>query len=353
MTNKAPKFREFISEEKEEPYRLVIISHDDPDDPNQTGDLIRSNAKKLGFKCLLAEFVGAYISEESNQLFVNSFPVAEGGVVDVPTMKKVVKDYKYDKPFKINSENTIILSRGLAISGLSGNHSWSDMIKDLEHKGFTIVNTNECHATCSDKWMNQIVFEREGIRTPKTVRVTHSEGYEQALDKLDSKFPIILKTGTGSRGVGVILVESAASLQSIVQLLYRENEYIDIILQEQIKTDYDVRVIITGDEVMGAMKRPIPSGDFRSNVSLGSEPVPHKLTELEKSESLRAAKAVDGIMVGVDFIPAKNREKDKPYFIEVNSTPGLIGIEECLKSEGSVTKKILTKLQDRSLWANA
>ena len=90
----------------------------------------------------------------------------------------------------INSENTIIMARGLAISGLSGNHSWSDMIKDLEHKGFTIVNTNECHATCSDKWMNQIVFEREGIRTPKTVRVTHSEGYEQALDELDSKFPI-------------------------------------------------------------------------------------------------------------------------------------------------------------------
>ena len=71
MTKKAPKFREFISEEKEEPYRLVIISHDDPDDPNETGDLIRSTAKNLGFKCLLSEFVGAYISEESNQLFVN------------------------------------------------------------------------------------------------------------------------------------------------------------------------------------------------------------------------------------------------------------------------------------------
>jgi glutathione synthase/RimK-type ligase-like ATP-grasp enzyme len=101
------------------------------------------------------------------------------------------------------------------------------------------------------------------------------------------------------------------------------------------------------------MKRPIAKGDFRSNVSQGSDPVPHKLTGLEKEESLAAAKAVGGIVVGVDFIPAKNREKDKPYFIEVNSTPGLIGIEECLKSEGSVTKKILTKLQDRSLWANA
>ena len=169
---------------------------------------------------------------------------------------------------------------------------------------------------------------------------------------MNSKFPIILKTGTGSRGVGVILVESAASLQSIVQLLYRENEFIDIILQEQIKTDYDVRVIICGDEVVGVMKRPIIKGDFRSNVSQGSEPVPHKLTELEKEESLSAARAVGGIVVGVDFIPAKNREKDRPYFIEVNSTPGLIGIEEALKSDGSIVEKILTKLHDRSLWAN-
>ena len=101
------------------------------------------------------------------------------------------------------------------------------------------------------------------------------------------------------------------------------------------------------------MKRPIVKGDFRSNVSQGSDPVPHKLTELEKEESLAAARAVGGIVVGVDFIPAKNREKDRPYFIEVNSTPGLIGIEEALKSEGSIVEKILKKLHDRGLWANA
>ena len=98
------------------------------------------------------------------------------------------------------------------------------------------------------------------------------------------------------------------------------------------------------------MKRPVVKGDFRSNVSQGSEPEPHKLTELEKTESLRAAKAVDGQLVGVDFIPAKDRQKEKPYFIEVNSTPGLIGIDDALSVEGSVVEKILTKFKDRQYW---
>jgi len=344
---KAPKFKDFITEDKKEPYRLVILSHDDAEDPNKTGDLIREKAKKLGIEVLLGEFVGAYVSKKDEQRYINTFPVEKGGAVEAPDPKKEIK---YDKPFKVNSENTIIMSRGLGTPGITGNKSWYDMIQDFEDRNYTVVNPNKCHDICSDKIMNQIIFEREGFRTPKTTRVLHSEGSEKAFEELDTKFPIILKTGTGSRGIGVILVESAQALHSIVQLLYRLDEFIDIILQEQIKTDYDVRVIICGDEIVGVMKRPIVSGDFRSNVSQGSDPVPHKLTELEKEQSLAAARAVKGIVVGVDFIPAKNREKDKPYFIEVNSTPGLIGIEDALKSEGSIVEKILNKLYDRSLW---
>ena len=155
------------------------------------------------------------------------------------------------------------------------------------------------------------------------------------------------------------------ALHGIVQLLYREDEFIDILLQEQIKTDYDVRVIVVAGEVLGAMKRPIIEGDFRSNVSQGSEPEVHQLTEMEKFESTAQA-AVDGDVVGVDFIP-KDREKDKPYFIEVNSTPGLMGIEstfsgstipkdlykDALKKEKgkfSITSEILKTYMNRDNW---
>jgi len=108
------------------------------------------------------------------------------------------------------------------------------------------------------------------------------------------------------------------------------------------------------------MKRPKILDDFRSNVSQGSEPEVHELTELEAKESIRAAKAVDGDVVGVDFIPAKNRDKDKPFFIEVNSTPGLVGIEATLSKAASkplvkdkkisITNEILKTYMDRNNW---
>ena len=102
---------------------------------------------------------------------------------------------------------------------------------------------------------------------------------------------------------------------------------------------------------MGAMKRPIVEGDFRSNVSQGSEPEIHELTDLEKSASLKAAEAVGGDVVGVDFIPSKNREEDSPYFIEVNSNPGLIGIEKTFSKKFSITEEILKTYLDRTNWS--
>ena len=152
--------------------------------------------------------------------------------------------------------------------------------------------------------------------------IRHAEGDLDEWVRLGNKFPMILKTSIGSTGVGVMFVESAKALVSIVQLLYRENKYIDILLQEFIKTDYDVRVVVLKNRVMGAMKRPIVD-DFRSNVSQGSEPEIHELTDLEKLENtLKSAEAVGGDVVGVDFIPSKNREEDSPYFIGNNSNPG-------------------------------
>ena len=358
------KFAEFLKEQNgEEPYKLVIISHDDPLDPNETAPLVRSNAEKLGIEVYLAELMGCYLEDGGgDDKLLYTYPVDSEGKAKLPTMKVTSE---YTKPIVMNPKNTLIMMRGL--NAKDGCQSWWVMGRTLEHAGFKLINSVRCNEICNNKWYNQMMFQRHNIKTPETYLIRHSEGGLDAAEKLGNKYPMILKTSVGSQGVGVMWVESPKALVGIVQLLYRENKYVDILLQEYVKTDYDVRVIVASGEIMGAMKRPIIDGDFRSNVSQGSEPEVHEITEMEAKESLRAAKSVDGDIVGVDFIPAKNREKDSPLFIEVNSTPGLMGIEstfadsqidsklykKALKKEKgkfSITTEILKTYMNRDNW---
>ena len=347
MAQRIKQFAKFVEDDKTAPYRLLILSANDMHDPNRTGPLLREKAKEMNLEVYLADFQGAYTEVIDGVRYFNSFPVADDGAIPVMTGKESVE---YDKPFKMDPKDTLIINRGIHIPGVTGAQSWYDMTKIFEHEGYTVVNTTQCHLNCSSKWMNQILFERHGINTPKTVIIPHKEGAKEAFERLDTDFPIILKTSNGSRGVGVIFVESKKALEATVQLLYRENQYIDVLLQEYIPTKYDVRAIVVASDVVGVMKRPVPEGEFRSNVAQGSEPVPHELTQLEIDECIKAAKSVEGLVTGVDFIPAIDREKEKPYFIEVNSTPGLIGIEEVLQKKFSVTKEVLKKFFNRTRW---
>ena len=357
---KMEKFSEFITEEKDEPYKLLVLSHDDPLDPNETGPMIKKKASEMGLEVYLTEFSGMYMEDKENDQLVYSFPVNEKGQAQIPDMKDEVK---YDKPFLINPKNTLIMARGVGSTVKTGNLSWRTTCLNLEHQGYTLINPISCHDICNDKWHNQIIFQQNNIRTPNTALIRHAEGAEDAVNRLDNKFPMILKTAVGSRGVGVIWIENLKSLHSVVQLLHREDEFVDIIIQEYIKTDYDVRVIIAGGKILGAIKRPIVNEDFRSNVSQGSEPQSYELTDIEAKESLRASEVVNGAVVGVDFIPTKNRDKESPYFIEVNSTPGLMGIEAVLSKAAvkplikgqnrSITKEILKMYMDRNLWVKS
>ena len=157
-----------------------------------------------------------------------------------------------------------------------------------------------------------------------------------------------MKTLRGSKGVGVLFIESEKALDSIVQLIMKQDEDSDLLLQEYIPTDYDVRVLVLGGKVLASMKRPVIEGDFRSNVSQGSKPEEIKLTEVEEEAVLQAAKAVNGQWVGVDFMPAKNRDKEAPFIIEVNHSPGTEGINQVI--DGDINKIVLESLLDRDSW---
>ena len=243
------------------------------------------------------------------------------------------------------------MPRGLGTIGLTSSRYWVDMIRNLEDDGFLTLPSLKSWDMCASKYITDILMRKAGLRTPKTVAIAHSEDTERAMKELGTKFPVILKSSTGTQtGVGVVIIESMRSLHASVQMQMLYSKYLPIIIQEYIKTDYDVRVIVLDGTVLGAMKREvIQDNDFRSNVSLGAEASIIKLTDIEIKDSLTAAEVVDGRLCGVDFIPAKNREKESPYIIEVNSMPGFGGIEK-LDTKKSLTQDIFKYFMNRDNW---
>ena len=323
---KAPKFKEFISEANgDQKYKLVIIT-DEPEKAKtfHTADRLQEEAEKLGWKHYLYKLTGGYTSYED-------------GIFRLHNKED-------EKGFVVSGTDTIAIIRGSVVR----KDSWMDIISSLEKHSVCVINSRQTINICTDKYRTALRLSDYGIRQPKTTLINDPEKSALAFDKLDTQMPVIMKTLRGSKGVGVLFIESEKALDSIVQLIYKQDEDTDLLLQEYIKTDYDVRVLVLGGKVLATMKRPVIEGDFRSNVSQGSKPEKIELTELEIEESLKAAKAVNGVWTAVDFIPSKNREKEPPFVIEVNSSPGTEGMEEA--SGQNISKEIIEFFADKKNW---
>ena len=323
---KAPKFREFISEAPENgKYKLLVIT-DEPEKAKtfHTADRLREEAEKLGWKYYLYKLTGGYTTSPEGALRLHN------------------KDD--DKGFEVSGADTIAIIRG----SVTRKDSWMDIVSLLEKHSVCVVNSRETISVCADKYRTSLRLADYGVKQPVTHLINDPENSEQAFENLNTQYPIILKTLRGSKGVGVLFVESSKALDSIVQLIHKQDEDADLLLQEYIKTDYDARVLVLGGKVLSTMKRPVIEGDFRSNVSQGSKPQKLELTELEIEESLKAAKAVNGLWTAVDFIPSKNRTKEPPFIIEVNSSPGTEGMEEA--TGRNISKEILEFFANKKNW---
>lgn len=346
------KFSSF-TEEKGKPYNILLLTHseatvrDTKSDPGDSGSkLLADIAKNLDVKVHMADFVGMEIEKTSKGHLVKAFKMDKNAAVKLPDSKGIVE---YQKPIKIDPTNTIIMPRGIGTLGFTGSRNWYDMISMLELEGYFVLNSMKCFDLCNSKYMSYLKFLHHKVRTPKTEAITHSETVEESFKKLKTDFPVILKSSTGTQtGVGVVVVESLRSLKALVQMTLLYNKYLPVIIQEYIKTDWDIRVLVCEGEVIAAMKRLVMSDDVRSNASMGADTELIELTELERTESLRIAEEFDGRLVGVDLIPSADRENELPYCLEINANPGLNGIEEI--SKGSPTKTILEIYKNRTIW---
>ena len=301
-----PQFKQFLNEDKNEKdfLRLLIIT-DEPEEAKtfHTADRLKEECDKLKYPYYLFKLTGGYTTfEDGVRRFHN-------------------KDD--DKGFEVGAM-TVAVIRG----SITRKDSWLDLVSILERANATLVNPRTTINMCADKYRTALRLADYGLTQPMTKLINDPENANKIVDESGIKFPLIMKTLRGSKGVGVLFVDSPKGLDSIVQLIHKQDEDADLLIQEYIKTEYDVRVHILGGKFLAAMKRPVIEGDFRSNVSQGSKPEKIKLTELEIEECLKASKAVGGYWTAVDFIPSKNRDRQPPFMLEVNSSPGTEGIED-------------------------
>ena len=316
------QFKSFITEQKDDKYRILVVSSGALRSPKKkvapkfhTAKRLEEEAKKAGHEIYILQVETAYITFENG----------------------IYKIYNKDdkEGFEINKD-TIAIVRGT----VRLKKSWLDLLSRLEKIGLCMVNSRNTVAVSSDKYRTYLKLQDAGLTQPKTVLISSVDTWKESLEALDTKFPIIMKTLEGSKGVGVLFVESERSLDSLIQLLFNENEDVDLLIQEYVKTDGDIRVIVLGNEVIGSMKRSVIEGDFRSNVSQGAKVKEYPLTELEREHCLLASKAIGGSWTAVDFIPSKNPKTKPPYIIEVNHSPGTEGIEEA--TGDNIVKKVIT-----------
>jgi ribosomal protein S6--L-glutamate ligase len=246
----------------------------------------------------------------------------------------VVEDNGTKKTYVLKPSNTIIIPRRTVLK----NSESKEFIQDLQTFGFFCLNTLESIETCEDKFLTYKNLKNHGVPTPKTTVVTSS-----SMNKLDDKvgavggkFPIVCKILNGTQGIGVFIIDSMMSLRSTLQTMFKLSPKSDIILQEKIDSDYDLRVHVMyngfermtsgldGFEIIGCMKRNQLAGDFRSNYSLGSTAEKGNLTPEQEKIAKMAAKATGCRWCGVDLIISATTKQ--PYVIEVNSSPGTKGI---------------------------
>ena len=313
-TRTLENFKSFITEAKEDKYRILVISAE-PDNNKlfHTAQRVTDEAKKSGHEVYVVKVEGAIVSYDNGYKIFNADDEV-GFVID---------------------NDTVAIVRG----SVRLKKSYLDLLSQLEKIGVCMVNSRETVEISADKYRTYLKLQDYGLTQPKTVLIPNADTLQESLESLDSKFPIIMKTLEGSKGVGVLFIESERQIESLVQLLYNQNEDVDLLIQEYIKTDGDIRVIVLGGKVIASMKRDVVEGDFRSNVSQGAKVKEYELTDLEIEQCLLAAKAIDGSWVAVDFIPSKNPKTEPPYILEVNHSPGTEGIEKA--TGDNIVKKVI------------
>jgi ribosomal protein S6--L-glutamate ligase len=196
------------------------------------------------------------------------------------------------------------------------------VVRQFEMMGVYPVNSSQAIARSRDKLRCMQLLSRQGVGLPVT-GCAHSTKDVQGLIDLVGGAPLVVKLLEGTQGIGVVLAETDKAAESVIEAF--RGLHANILVQEFIKEagGSDIRAFVVGDRVVASMMRSAAPGEFRSNLHRGGTAQSVKLTPEERATAVRSAKTVGLRVAGVDML----RSNHGPVIMEVNSSPGLEGIE--------------------------
>jgi len=199
----------------------------------------------------------------------------------------------------------------------------SAIVRQFEMMHVFSANESQAIARSRDKLRSMQIMAREGIGMPITGFARSARDIDD-LVRMVGGVPVVIKLLEGTQSVGVVLAETKKAAQSVLEAFYGLKT--NILIQEFIRESNgtDVRAFVVNGKVVGAMQRKGAEGDFRSNLHRGGTASVVKLSPKERSTALKAARALGLNIAGVDMV----RSKRGPLVLEVNSSPGLEGIEK-------------------------
>lgn len=196
------------------------------------------------------------------------------------------------------------------------------VVRQFETMGCYCLNSSEAITASRDKLKSLQILAQAGINMPVTGYASHTMDIEGVIEKVGS-VPLVMKLLQGTQGQGIVLAETRKAAESVMSA-FRQLEA-DILVQEFIKesSGTDIRALVVGNRVVAAMRRIAPEGEFRSNVHRGGKAEHVKLNPEEEKMAVVAAQVLGLRVAGVDLM----RSNRGPLVLEVNSSPGLQGIE--------------------------
>lgn len=212
------------------------------------------------------------------------------------------------------------------------------VLRQFEMMGTYPLNESVAISRSRDKLRSLQLLSRKGIGLPVTGFASKPSDIPDLIEMVGGA-PLVIKLLEGTQGIGVVLAETRQAAESVIEAFMGLNA--NFMVQEYIKEagGADIRCFVIGDRVIAAMKRQAKPGEFRSNLHRGGSATLVKLSPAERATAVKAAKTMGLNVAGVDIL----RSNHGPLVMEVNSSPGLEGIE--MATERDIASQIISFIE--------